>query len=189
MKQENRQALQPTRLTYVPPVTITRRDFQSDGSDIWFREAIYAIVQALDRLLTCREAFGRALALTATQYAVLMGVAHRQGGSGVTIKQLAKHVALASTHVTTEVGRMSHMGLLLKRRGERDRRSVLVSLTCEGEIEVARISEFVRSVNDLLFEDISRRDLAAAARVARTINANWQAVSTAIQSSQQTAPR
>ena len=60
--------------------------------------------------LACRDAFGRELDLTPSQFVVLMGVAHCQGTEGVTIRELADHVALASTHVTTEVGRLERTG-------------------------------------------------------------------------------
>ena len=81
---------------YRPPLTISRRDYLRGGSDAAFREAIYALVQGAGRLLTCREAFGRSLDLTASQFAVLMGVAYRQGRDGVTVGQLsAPHRARA----------------------------------------------------------------------------------------------
>src|SRR5215469_5838131 len=98
-----------------PPRTISRRDYLRNGGDDWFREVIYATVEALGRLLACRNAFGRALGLTASQFAVLMGVAFRQSAAGVSIRDLARHVALAPTHVTTEVGRLIRRGYLAKR--------------------------------------------------------------------------
>src|SRR5690242_1303677 len=67
---------------YRPPVTISRDDFRVDGSDADFRRSIYAMVQSVGRLLACREAFGRELSLTSSQFAVLMGVAHCQQREG-----------------------------------------------------------------------------------------------------------
>ena len=74
---------------YRPPPTISRKDYLRGGSDAAFREAIYALVQGVGRLLTCRDAFGRSLNLTASQFAVLMGVAYQQGRDGVTVGQLS----------------------------------------------------------------------------------------------------
>ncbi len=60
------------------------RDFLTRGSDAEFRLSIYAMVQSVGRLLACRDAFGRELELTPSQFVVLMGVAHCQGTGGVT---------------------------------------------------------------------------------------------------------
>jgi DNA-binding MarR family transcriptional regulator len=163
---------QRATIDYRPPGTISRSDYLRGGSDAAFRETIYSLVQCVGRLLTCREAFGRSLGLTASQYAVLIGVAYRQGNDGVSIRDLSEHVAVAPTHVTTEVGRLVRKGLLIKRPSIADRRSVLVSLSQRGETAVAAVAPFVRSINDLLFEDISLADLDVCRRVARTLFRN-----------------
>lgn len=157
---------------FKPPLTTSRPDFLRGGSDANFREAIYALVQGVGRLITCREAFGRALDLTASQFAVLIGVAYQQGRDGVTVKDLSEHIALAPTHVTTEVGRLVTSGLLTKKPSQSDRRSVLISLSRAGEKAVTEVAPFVRTINDLLFEDISAADLETTKRVVRTVFKN-----------------
>jgi DNA-binding MarR family transcriptional regulator len=157
---------------YRPPLTISRPDYLRGGSDEVFREAIYALVQGVGRLLTCRKAFGRSLGLTASQFAVLMGVAYQQDRDGVTIGQLSAHIALAPTHATTEVGRLAARGLLIKKASTSDRRSVLVSLSRAGEKAVAEVAPFVRAINDLLFDGIVAKDLETAKKVARALFRN-----------------
>jgi DNA-binding MarR family transcriptional regulator len=158
--------------TYRPPATISREDFIVGGSDASFRSAIYTLVQCVSRLLSCRDAFGRELDLTPSQFAVLMGVAHAQGDGGVTIRELAEHVALAPTHVTTEVARLENASLLTKRQSDTDRRSVHVSLLPGAEAEIARVAPFVRQVNDILFRGIDAKSLGVAHQVARQIILN-----------------
>jgi DNA-binding MarR family transcriptional regulator len=155
----------------VPP-TISRRDYFSEGSDDRFRDGLYRLVQALGRLVVCREAFGRRLGLTGSQFAVLMGVAYRQGDAGVTIAALASHIGLAATHVTTEVGRLIRKGLLVKRRNESDGRSVLVSLSARGEAAIAAVVPMVRGINDLLFASIGRGQFDAMNEFATRLLAN-----------------
>ncbi|MEW6645287.1 MAG: MarR family winged helix-turn-helix transcriptional regulator [Pseudomonadota bacterium] len=157
---------------YLPPPTISRTDYLVDGSDTRFRESIYAMVQSASRLLACRDTFGAELKLTASQFAVLMGVAYRQGKTGVTIKDLAEHVALASTHVTTEVGRLTRKKLLVKRPNATDRRSVQVSLSPAGKKEVARVASLVKAVNDVLFAGIDPDALETARQVAQRLIRN-----------------
>ena len=157
---------------YRPPVTISRKEFLVQGSDSDFRSSIYAMVQCVGRLLACRDAFGKELNLTPSQFVVLMGVAQSQGSGGVTIRGLADHVALASTHVTTEVRRLEEAGLLVKRPSPVDKRSVRVFLQPRGEQEVARIAPFIRLINDVLFEDIDPDALKTTQRVARQLILN-----------------
>ena len=106
------------------PRTVSHAALLSGGSDEPFRQTLYLMVLAFGRLQTCREAFGRAMSLTGSQFAVLIGTAYRQQTDGVSIRALADHVQLAPTHVTTEVGRLIRKGLLTKRVNARDRRGV-----------------------------------------------------------------
>lgn len=147
--------------SFHPPLTISHEALLADDSDAHFREVLYLMVKAFGRLIDCRDAFGRAVDLTGSQFAVLLGVAYMQGESGVNIAALAGHVQLAATHVTTEVGRLADRGLLVKRNNPHDRRSVLVRLTEDGERSVQELAPMMRAVNDILFDGVSRRDFAA----------------------------
>lgn len=149
---------------FVPPATITHPSLLKSGGDVAFREMLYLMVLAFGRLYTCREAFGRSLGLTASQFIVLIGTAYRQGSKGVSIRGLADHTQLAATHVTTEVGRLIGEGLLTKQASTSDRRSVLVRLTPKGEDAIRTVNPLLRRVNDLLFTDVSREDFAVLSR-------------------------
>ena len=81
---------------FTSPMTVTLPDMLAGGNDLAFRETIYLMVLAFGRLHSCREAFGRALSLTASQFIVLIGTAHRQGNDGITIRALADHTQLAA---------------------------------------------------------------------------------------------
>lgn len=161
-----------TRRAFAPPPTISFPELMTGGSDLAFRQSLYLMVLAFARLESCREAFGRALGLTGSQFAVLIGTAYRQGETGVSIRALAEHVQLASTHVTTEVGRLITKGLLTKSPNREDRRSVLVRLTRQGEAAVNEVAPFVRRVNDRLFAGISRRDFDVVSAFLTTFAAN-----------------
>jgi DNA-binding MarR family transcriptional regulator len=141
---------------FVLPPTVSHQALLEPEGDAAFRQVLYLMVTAFGRLQTCRDAFGRSVGLTGSQFAVLIGTAYTQGEAGVSIGQLAEHVQLAATHVTTEVGRLVRRGLLQKRLNPDDRRSVLVRLSARGEQRLLELSPFVRSVNDLLFDGIDR---------------------------------
>jgi DNA-binding MarR family transcriptional regulator len=150
----------PRRGEFIAPATVTLQPMLRSGSDVAFRETLYLMVLSFDRLHSCREAFGRALGLTGSQFIVLIGTAYRQGREGVTIRALADHTQLASTHVTTEVGRLIDKGLLTKQANTRDRRSVLVRLSAKGEAAIRAVNPLLRRVNDRLFQNVSREEFA-----------------------------
>jgi DNA-binding MarR family transcriptional regulator len=149
---------------FTSPMTVTLPDMLAGGNDLAFRETIYLMVLAFGRLHSCREAFGRALSLTASQFIVLIGTAHRQGNDGITIRALADHTLLAATHVTTEVGRLIGKGLLTKQANTRDRRSVLVRLSRKGEAAIRSVNPLLRRVNDRLFQNVSRSEFDVVSR-------------------------
>jgi DNA-binding MarR family transcriptional regulator len=157
---------------FVPPATITLPAMLVAGSDISFRETLYLMVFAFGRILSFREAFGRHMSLTGSQFIVLIGTAYRQGAEGVSIRALADHTQLAATHVTTEVGRLIDKGLLTKSANLQDRRGVLVRLTAKGEAAIRKINPLLRRVNDRLFQNISREDFAVVSRFLSTFALN-----------------
>jgi DNA-binding MarR family transcriptional regulator len=154
------------------PPTVSHPALRRGASDEGFRRTLYLMVLAFGRLQTCREAFGRAMGLTGSQFAVMVGTAYCQNVDGVSIRALAEHVQLAPTHVTTEVGRLVRRGLLAKRANRHDRRGVLVTLTPRGEAALLEVAPFVRRVNDLLFRNVSRKEFAALSRFLATFAAN-----------------
>src|SRR3954468_3831544 len=149
---------------FVPPATITLPPMLTSGGDVAFRETLYLMALTFGRLHTCREAFGRALGLTASQFIVLIGTAYQQGSEGVTIRALADHTQLAATHVTTEVGRLIGKGLLTKQANTRDRRSVLVRLSPKGEAAIRDVNPLLRRINDRLFQNVSRNEFDVVSR-------------------------
>ncbi len=164
----------PTGRAFAPPPTVSHSSLLVAGSDVAFRETLYLMVLAFSRLIACREAFGRALGLTGSQFAVLFGAAYVQGRDGVSIRRLAEHVQLASTHVTTEVGRLVRKGMLVKTENPRDRRGVLVKLSQRGEAAVEHVAPFLQRVNDRLFEGIGRGELASVDRFLRVFARNGE---------------
>ena len=162
------------RREFIPPATITLPAMLAAGSDLSFRETLYLMFSAFSRLQAFREAFGRAMSLTAPQFIVLIGTAYRQGSEGVSVRALSDHTLMAATHVTTEVGRLINKGLLTKSANPRDGRSVLVRLSSAGEAAVRAVNPLLRQVNDLLFQDISREDFAVVAKFLRTFALNTE---------------
>src|SRR5690349_2028353 len=75
-------------IDYTPPQTVSHAALLEGGTDIDYRETLYLMFLTFGRLQVCREAFGREMALTGSQFTVLIGTAYRQGSDGVSIRAL-----------------------------------------------------------------------------------------------------
>ena len=149
---------------FAPPLTVTLPAVLTDGSDKAFRKVIYGLFVSAARLHDIRDAFGRRIAMTGARYTVLIATAHLQGTSGVGVRALADYLHVASPHVTTEVGKLVAAGLLAKARNPDDGRGVLVTLTPAGADALEALAPFLRRINDILFDGISRTEFAAVVR-------------------------
>jgi len=159
---------------FIPPPTISHPQLLVAGSDAQFREMVYLMMSAFGRLQSFREAFGRLLSLTGSQFVVLIGTARRQRTEGVSIRVLSDHTHLAATHVTTEVGRLMRKGLLTKSANTRDRRGVLVRLSPKGEAAIREVTPFVRRVNDVLFQHVTAAEFATVTKFLSTLALNTE---------------
>jgi DNA-binding MarR family transcriptional regulator len=136
---------------------------------------IYALVQSVSRLSAFRDIFGRQIGVTPSQFAVLMSVAHCQGRTGVTIRGVADHAAMAATHVTTEVGKLKRKGLVIKKPSPHDGRSVLVFLTPKGQAAIDGLVPFMRDVNDTLFKDLDAATMTIVYEFSKRLLINAEA--------------
>ncbi|MEM9684394.1 MAG: MarR family transcriptional regulator [Pseudomonadota bacterium] len=113
---------------------------------------------------TCRDAFGREVGLSRSQYWLLIAVARHQGESGTSLRALADHLMVAPSFVTTEVAKLVGLDLLAKTPNPTDRRGLLVQLTSKGEATLDRLAPFLQEINDTLFAGVDREEFQTVLR-------------------------
>jgi len=87
---------------------------------------------------------------------------------------------VAGPHVTTEIGKLVEGGLVEKRISETDSRAVDIRLTAGGRRRLRRLPTRVRAANDVLFEGMTREEMAHAHRfLARIVATSARAVAAA----------
>lgn len=145
-------------------MSVSRPEVMLDGDDTAFRQLIHSLFTCGARLHQCRDAFGGAIGLTGVRYSILIATAHLQNDRGIGVRALADYLLVAMPHVTTEVGKMVAAGLLAKRRNPEDGRGVLISLTEAGDEALDALSPFLREINDILFDGVSREEFLALMR-------------------------
>ena len=140
------------------PLSVTRPEIVSEGSDRDFRRLIHRMLIGQARLASVRESIAERIGVSGTQYTMLMSVLHLQGPAGVSITTLADYLEVTGPHVTGVIGKLVGLGLVRKAVNPKDGRGVLVRLTPVGRKRLLAAFDFIASVNDRLFEGVGREE-------------------------------
>jgi DNA-binding MarR family transcriptional regulator len=145
------------------PLSVTRPEVLTDGTDREFRRLIHRMLIGQARLDAIRESIAARIGVSGTQYHMLMSVLHLQGSAGVSIGALADYLEVTGPHVTGIVGKLVKTGFVRKTANPNDGRGVLVKLTPAGRKKLLQAFEFIAAVNDWLFEGVGREEYRAVA--------------------------
>jgi MarR family transcriptional regulator, organic hydroperoxide resistance regulator len=157
------------------PLSVTRAEILTDGSDREFRRLIHRMLIGQARLDAIRESIAARIGVSGTQYHMLMSVLHLQGTAGVSIGALADYLEVTGPHVTGIVGKLVREGFVRKAANPNDGRGVLVKLTPTGRKKLLQAFEFIAAVNDRLFDGVGREEYRAVASFHARFIRNTQA--------------
>lgn len=157
-----------TRNGRFPPLTISRAELLVGGRDRDFRAVVRDLVEFAARLQEIREALARGVGLAPPQYKIVMALAQREG-QAATVSEMAEELRVTVPFVVTETRRLVSAGLLRKQADTDDRRRVNLTLTGQGRAIVRWLAPLQRSVNDVLFANLTARDLKALGKLARNL--------------------
>lgn len=143
------------------PLSISQSNMLLAGSDREFRRLIHRMLITAGRLEAVREAIARHIGVSGTQYTMLMSLLHNEGERGISISDLADYLEVTGAHVTSEIGKLAAAGYVQKRVNPDDRRSLLVRISQEGRARLLGAFDFIRQINDLLFEGVSAGEYQA----------------------------
>ncbi len=143
------------------PLSVTRPEVLTDGSDREFRRLIHRMLIGQARLDAIRESIAARIGVSGTQYTMLMSVLHLQGAAGVSISALADYLEVTGPHVTGIIGKLVAGGFVRKAANPKDGRGVLVKLTPTGRKKLLQAFEFIAAVNDRLFDGVGREEYRA----------------------------
>ena len=134
------------------PLTVSRPELLSNGSDSDFRYLVHGLLAFAARLETVRGGFARLIGLTPIQYTVLISVSHLETRGDVNVNALADHLQLSGAFVTIETGKLLKQGLLTKQQDRSDRRRVRLKTTAKARRLLRDLAPPQVAVNDVLFE-------------------------------------
>lgn len=156
-KQTKKQARQRATAQKVP-LTVNRPELLVDGSDNIFREMVHNALAFSVRLEAVRDGFAKYIGLTGVQYTILISIAHLDTDGDVGVSEIARHLSLSGTFVTTETRKLVDKGLVTKKTSKEDRRRVCLKLTRAARKALEDLSEIQRGINDVHFGPLSRQD-------------------------------
>ncbi len=165
-KQSGNAATPLTKIDF--PLTVTREDLLVNGSDNEFRELVHNSLAFTTLLHAVREGYGELIGLTGIQYTILVSVAHL-GEEAPGISEIATHLNLSGTFVTTETGKLVKEKLIAKQRHPVDGRRVVLQVTDKGLERLRELSKIQQVVNNEHFACLSREDFINLRRIMREL--------------------
>jgi DNA-binding MarR family transcriptional regulator len=162
---------------YSRPAPVAEQPGGLESGDAWAASAALAeslaaqqMLQALRQITRAIDLDSRALwhrfGLTAPQLGSLLAISREQP---ISTGSLAKRLHLGQPTVTGIVDRLERRGYVVRERGERDRRSVLLRLTASGQQVLVRAPSLLHGFcRELALLEASERDqiLGSLQRVA-----------------------
>lgn len=140
------------------PLTVSRNELLVDDDDRRFRELVHAFFAFQARHEAIRDGHAAFIGLAGVQYTILISIGHLEAEGDVTVKTVCDHLRMSSAFIAVETAKLVERGLIVKARDPKDARRTLLKTTPRGHALLARLAPVQRSVNDLEFGRLSRRD-------------------------------
>lgn len=126
-------------------------------TELEFRDFLALIFAAASALQAGRRQVARQFDLSATELAVFLAASKLDGLPSV--GQIAQHLRVSATNVTTDVNRLVKAGLLEKFPNPDDARAVQIGVTKAGKGILRQATPILREANNRLFSGLSRNDV------------------------------
>jgi len=147
------------------PLTVTRKELLVNGRDDEFRAMVHAALAFTARLHAIRDGYAELVGLSGPQYTILVSIEHLQNDGDIGVKQLADHLSLSGTFVTTETKKLEEAGYVTKAKGQEDKRRVSLRTTPAGASLLRRLSEFQQQVNNVHFGSLTNDEFEMMRKV------------------------
>jgi DNA-binding MarR family transcriptional regulator len=148
-----------------PALTTTRPELLEKGRDDRFRELVHACLAFTSRLLAIRDGYAAIIGLSGPQYTMLISIAHLGRAGTVGVRQIADHLRVSGTFVTTETNKLVSAGLIRKGPDPSDGRRVSLSVTAHGAALLERLAPIQQAVNNVHFGPLDREGFRALHRI------------------------
>jgi DNA-binding MarR family transcriptional regulator len=139
------------------PISISRKELldKSGNTDKCFRQLIYDLSVAGNLLEVARQKLAQKLGVTSPQYNILMVIAQYQDKSGLRFTEVADHLHVTISHVTSEIKKLEKGKWLSVVTSPIDKRARIVKINQSAENKISALGSHQRDVNDHLFRNLT----------------------------------
>ena len=143
------------------PLTVSRPELLDESGDRHFRSMLHDMLAISTRLEVVRAGFGKMIGLTGVEYTMIIAILHLSESGDVYVNTLADHLHLSGAFVTIQTNKLAAKGLLKKAKDTRDARKVKLLTTKKARGLLDKIASTQRQVNDVMFENLSKKEFQA----------------------------
>lgn len=151
------------------PSTVSLPALLTGGTDHDFRALLYDLDYFTRLLGAARTHLAAAMGLTPPQYNIVMIVAEFMSERGISVGEVAQHLHVSGSFVTTEANKIVDLALIEKAPNPDDGRGILLRLTSRGQAEVGRVSGHICEFNDRFFAALSKTDFGRLQRMVASL--------------------
>ena len=144
--------------TFRSPISISRKELldKSGNTDKCFRQLIYDLSVAGNLLEVARQNLAQKLGVTSPQYNILMVIAQYQDKSGLQFTEVADHLHVTISHVTSEIKILEKDKWLCVATSPMDKRARMVKINQSAENMIIVLGTHQRLVNNHLFRNLTK---------------------------------
>lgn len=144
--------------TFRSPISISRKELldKSGNTDKCFRQLIYDLSVAGNLLEVARQNLAQKLGVTSPQYNILMVIAQYQDKSGLQFTEVADHLHVTISHVTSEIKKLEKDKWLCVATSPMDKRARMVKINQSAENMIIVLGTHQRLVNNHLFRNLTK---------------------------------
>lgn len=135
----------------------------AEKGEIEFRNFLALIFATSSAIQASRRMIARKFGLSATELAVLLAVVKLE--EMPSIWQIAQHLRVSATNVTTDINRLAKAGLLDKQPHPFDARALQIRITAQGNALLARLIPILREANNRSFAHMTHLEMVTLTRV------------------------
>lgn len=136
------------------PLTVTRPELLTDGSDRDFRRLVHGFFAFAALHEAIRNSYADYLGMGGIQYTVLLATRHLSQFGDVNVRDVAEYLRSSASFITVETRKLQQLGLLEKRQSQKDRRRVSLKVTEKGGALLNRLAPLQQRVNNVQFDSL-----------------------------------
>lgn len=138
-------------------MTVSRPELLVDGSDHVYRRFVHALLALSAMHEAIRDGIAASIRLGGVQHTMLQSIIHLGQTKPVGVTEVANHLNLSLSFITTETAKLQSLGLVDKRQSPSDRRKVLLAVTKKGFELFKQVAPLQRTIGDVQFGNLTAR--------------------------------